>query len=300
MERQTALVSVCLCTYKRAHLRLTLDSLFTQALPAGVALEIVIADNDPDGSGRTLVEKAKERSPFPIHYEVEPERGISFARNRTLAMARGDWLAFIDDDEIAAPDWIAVHFETAKRLKAPVLMGIVKPRFEIEPPRWVRDSRLLERPTGPTGTPARVARTSNAFVRAAPVREKAVRFDPCYARTGGEDNDFFRRLGVPVIDNKEAVVWETQTTDRYTMDYLMRRARCMGKAQAQIALEANGMAGAIRLFLICGARSAAAPLIALALWPVDRARSRFFQIQWVKNVAKLMYLFNRRLVDFYA
>ena len=39
-----------------------------------------------------------------MQYTVEPVRGIARARNRSLELATGEYIAFIDDDEEAAPD----------------------------------------------------------------------------------------------------------------------------------------------------------------------------------------------------
>ena len=44
---------------------------------------------------------------FPdVGYFHEPERGLNVARNRALRVARGDVVAFVDDDAIPEPEWL--------------------------------------------------------------------------------------------------------------------------------------------------------------------------------------------------
>src|SRR5438309_10345348 len=96
-------VAVCALTFHRpaglARLLAGLDGLED---PAGARFFVLIVDNDPEGSGRVVVEEAQRTSRHPIVYEIEPERGIPFARNRGVERAAelgADFIAFIDDDE---------------------------------------------------------------------------------------------------------------------------------------------------------------------------------------------------------
>jgi glycosyltransferase involved in cell wall biosynthesis len=64
--------------------------------------EILVVDNAPrDGATRELLERR-----FPsVRRVVEPIAGLDFARNRALAEAAGEIVAFLDDDAVAAPGW---------------------------------------------------------------------------------------------------------------------------------------------------------------------------------------------------
>src|SRR6185312_9188824 len=93
-------VSAVVCTHARpAQLARALDSLLAQrAAPA----EILVVDNaPPDDATRTLV---TQRYPG-VRYLREPVQGLDFARNRALADAVGDVVAFLDDDALAAENW---------------------------------------------------------------------------------------------------------------------------------------------------------------------------------------------------
>lgn len=100
--RQMTPVTVAICTRDRSEqLRRALRSVFGQSLHAA---EVVVVDNAPtDDSTLALV-----TDEFPsVRYVQEPLPGLNFARNRALAEARHPIVAFMDDDAVARPDWLA-------------------------------------------------------------------------------------------------------------------------------------------------------------------------------------------------
>ena len=102
------LVTVIVCTLGQdPRLRWTLESLLAQSYQP---LEIVVVDNDPE-SGRVAELLGGDAEPT-LRIVPEPRRGLSFARNAGLAAARGDLVAFTDDDAVADRDWV-------RRLVAP-------------------------------------------------------------------------------------------------------------------------------------------------------------------------------------
>jgi GT2 family glycosyltransferase len=93
-------VTAAVCTHARpAQLARALDSLLAQ-LPAPA--EILVVDNaPPDDATRALL-----TARYPgVRYVAEPVQGLDFARNRALASARGDVVAFLDDDALADEGW---------------------------------------------------------------------------------------------------------------------------------------------------------------------------------------------------
>src|SRR5688572_17275059 len=104
-------VCIGIITYLRPQgLRRLLDSLERQAFIENERpeLDIVVVDNDAAGSAASI---CRDFTPAfgKIHYAVEPSRGIPYARNRVCRLARElghELLAFIDDDETAAPQWL--------------------------------------------------------------------------------------------------------------------------------------------------------------------------------------------------
>ncbi|MEU5522515.1 glycosyltransferase [Streptomyces sp. NPDC047860] len=95
-------VSVVVATRERAgQLGRALDSLLAQEHPR---FEVVVVDNAPlTDDTRDLVErKYGER----VRYVREPAPGLAIAHNTGLAEARGEVIAFTDDDVVADPRWL--------------------------------------------------------------------------------------------------------------------------------------------------------------------------------------------------
>ena len=108
-------VSVIVCTYNRAkHLAKALDSIAASTLPSSVEWEVVIVDNNSRDRTREVAEGYCLRDPAHFRYLFEPQQGLSYARNAGIRKARGEILAFVDDDGTVEPDWLwrltsAVH-----------------------------------------------------------------------------------------------------------------------------------------------------------------------------------------------
>lgn len=90
-------ISVIIPTFNRcAVLKRALTSVFNQTAPPGEI--IVVDDGSSDGSGEMV------RSEFPaVIYLYQENRGVSATRNRGIAAARGQWLAFLDSDDAWLP-----------------------------------------------------------------------------------------------------------------------------------------------------------------------------------------------------
>ncbi|HEY9479453.1 MAG TPA: glycosyltransferase family A protein [Gemmatimonadaceae bacterium] len=137
-------VSIIACTRNRCGaLAKLLESLTRLSVPHGLSWQLVLVDNgSTDGTGE-LLDTFSDR--LPIERVFEPEKGLSRARNAGLRAARGEILAFTDDDCIPAPDWVRViHAEFARN---PALAGLGG-RVELHDPRdypiTIRTSRHRE------------------------------------------------------------------------------------------------------------------------------------------------------------
>ena len=96
------------------------------------AIEILVVDNDAQGSAREpIATLARAESDPPIRYIAEPRPGISHARNAGVAAAAGEFIPFLDDDEIASPHWLASFLTTARQFEADdaQLLGDPAPRL---------------------------------------------------------------------------------------------------------------------------------------------------------------------------
>ncbi len=100
-------ISVILCTYNRAQtLAKALDSVAAATLPAGVEWEVVVVDNNSTDQTREVVEEFHRRQPGRFRYVFESHQGLSHARNAGIREARGDVLAFMDDDVTVEATWL--------------------------------------------------------------------------------------------------------------------------------------------------------------------------------------------------
>jgi glucosyl-dolichyl phosphate glucuronosyltransferase len=100
-------ITVVVCTYNRCQLlKETIESVVAQTLAHPFAWEILVVDNNSTDNTRQVVEGFQRRYPERIRYAFEPEQGISYARNTGVREARGEILAFLDDDEIASTGWV--------------------------------------------------------------------------------------------------------------------------------------------------------------------------------------------------
>jgi FkbM family methyltransferase len=128
-------ISVCICTHEGAgRIADTLWSLARQSAPAD-SYEIVVVDNRSSDHAalRTLV-NTFEDLPVDISLAVEPNLGLSHARNRALEASRGEYLFFIDDDAQASPRLIERYLDAISEHRPDVIGGNVHPIFEQAPP----------------------------------------------------------------------------------------------------------------------------------------------------------------------
>ena len=227
-------VSVCVATFRRPEgLARLLDSLGRMKLPHDMTADVVVVDNDPDASAAPLEERYRD-FPLPMTWIHESEPNISVARNRSVEAAGGDWVAFVDDDEVVDEDWLAAYWKRQADDDSDGYCGPIPIQLEevVEP--WLDPAEFFFRPTYPTGTELGLqhVRTGNAFVaRRLFDAETGRRFDPFYGRIGGEDTDFFGRLledGARLTWCDEARVTEFYPAERCTFRFLVKRCFASG------------------------------------------------------------------------
>ncbi len=236
-----ARVAVCVATYRRPEglLRL-LHGLNALSLPEGAALEIHVVDNDAAGSAAPACEEARAWLDAPLHLQVEKRRGIPQARNAGVLAVRerADFVAFLDDDEVPDPQWLAELLRVQRAHDADVVTGPCLPRFAGgAPPAWIEEGGFFERPRYRTGARMGCAFTHNALVRADVLRGLEYLFDERLALGGGEDAELFRRLaasGHRIVWADEAIVFEHVPVARARAGWILRRALRIGGASSWI------------------------------------------------------------------
>jgi succinoglycan biosynthesis protein ExoM len=226
-------VTVCICTYRRpALLARLLEALAGQETAGRFSYSVVVVDNDREESARAVVMAAGETLGIPIVYCVEPEQSIARARNLALANARGDFVAFIDDDEFPIRHWLLTLFATCMDRGVDGVLGPVKPHFDTPPPAWIVRGRFHERADYSTGMriDGTKGRTGNVLLRRTLFRGGEPAFRPEFVT--GEDQDFFRRMiaaGHVFVWCSEAIAYEVVPPARWTRSFVVRRALMRGR-----------------------------------------------------------------------
>ena len=122
-------------------LRRTLDALRAQTLPGG-RWEILLVDN----ASAPALAAGDWAATAPVDFRLlpEPEPGLTHARRRGLAAARGEFAVLVDDDNVLAPDYLANVLDLfAAHPRVGALGGRSLPEFETTPPPWTQEFHSL-------------------------------------------------------------------------------------------------------------------------------------------------------------
>lgn len=266
MTKEGSHISVCICTFRRVDLLQRLLHKLGDLETGGVfTYSIVVADNDELRSAEAAVSEFRTASAIAVTYCVEAQQNIAMARNKAVENAHGDFVAFIDDDEFPAPDWLLRLLETHLKYGVAGVLGPVKPRYECPPPDWMIRGGFFERCSYPTGHKLNWSetRTGNVLFKRSILRPDELPFRTEFD-TGAEDLDFFRRMisgGCNFVWCNEAVVYEAVPLSRCTRAYLLRRALLRGSNFPKHLT--HRFRGAIKSLVAVPCYTLALPLLAL-------------------------------------
>ncbi len=239
-------VTVIVCTYRRPRqLQELLNSLATQEI-AGLRPQLCIVDIDAEQSACSVVSAAAQQFPWPVQYVSQPVKNIALTRNAGLETVQTDYLAFIDDDEVAAPVWLKSLVGLAEQENAQLIFGPVSPIYPAGIDAWLIEGGFFERPRHLTGeiVPMREARTGNVLIKADLILKNGWKFDEKLGLSGGEDSAFFENMyaaGVMAIWCDEAEVSEEVALNRATSGWLLRRSFRIGSVEASLALASGSL-----------------------------------------------------------
>jgi glycosyltransferase involved in cell wall biosynthesis len=237
-------VAVCVCTCDREEPLRECLAAVAQALRLPLAaseVAVFVIDNRPDGRAKAVCEAARPQLPAPLHFFEEHERGISHARNRAVgeALAWGaDLVAFIDDDDLPTPEWLARLLDGARASGAELVFGAWRwPAEQVLKP-WQRDIKFFRtkdfEERSRFGLPA-AAGTFNVGIRRE-LLERMAKDGPWFrlefALAGGGDTDFFVRAhgsyGASYAMVKDSIVLRRWDAGRTTFLGVLRRSFRMG------------------------------------------------------------------------
>jgi glycosyltransferase involved in cell wall biosynthesis len=253
IEDRSGRLKVCIATITRRRPKMVgnlLASWASLAMPAGCDCFFAIVEND-DKPGFVPPAGIRNRHGEDIElvYRCETEQGIPIARNRAveIALERGaDVLLFIDDDEVAAEDWLVKLVEAYRAGDASLIGGPVRAIPPDESLSWrqqvvfsgvkdrlLRSEKRSARRVQNGSAQAITIVTNNWLADMRLFRRHGLSFDRRLRFSGGSDaklSSDVKALGLKVGWVPDAVVFETTPTDRLTLSYQYRRGRDQSNA----------------------------------------------------------------------
>ncbi len=229
-------VSVIVCSYNGGHtLRECLESLDKVSYPD---FEIVLVDDGSKDHTQEIVESWQNarggRDGLPGFISiVQPNMGLSYARNAGAHAATGEVFAYTDSDCMADPDWLYYLVGT---LISGDYVGVGGPNIAPPAASWIQ-AAVAAAPGGPSHVlltdvvAEHIPGCNMAFHRAA--FESVGGFDTEY-RKAGDDVDFCWRLqtnGGVIAFSPSAIVWHYR---RFTMKAFRKQQEGYGEAESML------------------------------------------------------------------
>lgn len=240
-------ISVIVCTYNRANLLAgCLESLVNQTLDKAL-YEVIIVDNNCTDATPQIAEGFVSRHQN-FRVVKEKKQGLSHARNRGWIEARGEYVAYLDDDAQATPEWcerILNAFATVHP-KPVAVGGKILPRYETAPPKWFaedleirtwgEEKGFLESKRAPYGF------SGSNMALPKHILKKYGGFSPEYGMVGnkvrvGDETELFLRIyqDYPYFwYDPEIIVHHWVPRQKMTVMYCVRRAFHCGLSSAKL------------------------------------------------------------------
>ena len=231
-------LTVAVCTRNRAELlKECLDSVVSQ-IDSAKNVEVLVVDNgSTDGTAETC--KAFEGRGFLFKYAFEPQPGLSHARNRAIAEANGEAIAFLDDDAVVCDGWLDVALENWKSGKYAAFGGPYDAWHRYGPaPEWFDDKWESFLPDWANGPLERdlFPRGGNCVISLEWCR-KMGGFDAGLGMRGnkvayGEESDLFKRMqddGAVLGWVNELLIHHCVRPDKYGFFWRVKSSVCRGR-----------------------------------------------------------------------
>jgi succinoglycan biosynthesis protein ExoM len=228
-------VTVAICTFRRPSIVKAVESVARQRLPPDIAMRILVIDNDATPSAKGLIEDVCAKTSVEIDYSHVSGQNISIARNAALDATSTPLLAFLDDDEYAAPDWLANLI--ALQQGAEAVFGPCEAIYPDDAPSWLGTCDFHSNRLPENDRIIDTGYTSNVLIDMGFVRRNGLKFDPLLGETGGEDTMFFHALhrrGGALRYAPRAVVHEDVVSSRLNLTWVRLRRYRAGQVYAMM------------------------------------------------------------------
>jgi glycosyltransferase involved in cell wall biosynthesis len=239
--------TIIIATYNRgATLQSALASLRAQRTPPGLSWEAIIVDNNSTDDTRTIIGSCEAETSGQIRYLFEPRQGKTWALNAAIREARGEILAFTDDDVTLDPSWLSRLVGGMRRLGCAAAGGAVVPVWQTPAPSWLETEGpyrmgavIVSFSLGdaPCAITTRLPLGANLAIAASVVRRLgAFRTDlgpTVGSEIRGEDSEICQRLldaGERIVYLPDAIVQHPVDARRLDRAYFQRYYFAQGRA----------------------------------------------------------------------
>ena len=288
-------VSVIIPTFRRPEsFRRAALSVFAQTGVDGV--ELIAVDNSPEGSALEFFRALDLESPIPFRWLHEPRPGVAHARNAALPYARGEFIAWLDDDEEAPSHWLAALIAARRATGAQSVFGPVR----AQAPDAGANAAFFERLYSRTGPEASGLVAQNYGIGNS-LQPRALftidEFDTSANETGGEDDALFaswREAGATFAWAADAAVTEHVSIERTRLAHGLKRAFAYGQGPCETAWAARDFISLARHMIVgLGQAAAYGVLTALSVF-VSRARALSSLDRAARGAGKVFWFFEQR------
>lgn len=248
-------VVICSCSMRKTIID-AIQSVLTSSKKTSTKVEIIVVDNSRFNTLEAVVAPF-----FPIvRYVKESRQGISYARNKGIKEAKGDIIAFVDDDAFVDENWIKTIEETLSNTSYIACGGKVKPIFDRELPSWIKKYDLVGKCNGifvshDLGDLKKEYDRSGALAFTTNFAFKK----ECFIKYGGfntfltisEDTDIAERLlseGEKIFYCPDMVVFHRTSMSRFKKSYFIKWYYVAGLSRAKITSKSKHENNIIRAF----------------------------------------------------
>ncbi len=233
-------LSIVICTYNRdQHIKRALESLISQDYDKN-DYEIIVVDNNSTDQTPEIIAAFKQAHPgYQITIAKEPRQGLSYARNKGIELARGEYISYIDDDGIARYDYVSqIKKYTGQYPGEMAFGGKVLPRYETgKTPAWM--TRYIERIISIVDLGDEVKILKKTYPVGCNMIFKKALFDQIGGfntalKLRSDDKYIFlkvREAGLNVLYLPQVVVEHFIDNFRTTLDYVVKVSRLNGEAE---------------------------------------------------------------------
>lgn len=274
--RRVSRVSVIIPTFRRPEgfLRAARSVL---AQRANADVELIAIDNASEAPAAEAFALIQTEARIPFRHAHEPRPGVAHARNAGLALAQGDFIVWLDDDEEAPQGWLDALLRVQAETGADAVFGPVRARASAKHARNAYIETLYSR-AGPaaSGVTEGYFGIGNSLQKRA-LFTSAAPFDIRANQTGGEDDRLFAQAqaaGARFAWAAEADVIEHVDAARLDLAHAFKRAFAYGQGPCETAWSKRAYADLARHMAIGAGQALVFGLAALFAW-CGKARQRF-------------------------